>query len=213
MTSTPAARAPRADARRNRQRVLDAASVVFAEHGTKATLNDVARHAGVGVGTVYRKFPDKDALLDELFAHKIDSLLQLAGRAASLQDAGEAFRELLLGLMEIRATDRGLDSILAGPGRGDRFTHELAQEFLPAVDGLVARAIRAGALRADFQAQEVCLLAHMVGKVADITRGGDPDAWRRYAQLIVDGTRPSPAPLAPPSLSFQEVAAALGRDL
>jgi len=210
---TPLTRAPRADAERNRRRVLDAAARVFAERGATATLNDVARAAGVGVGTVYRKFPDKEALLDALFDDKIDSLVRLADEASMIDDAGAAIRGFLLGLMEKRATDRGLDAILTVPGRSVRFSEELGRQFAPTVDRLVARAIHAGELRPDFTGQEVCLLGFMVGKVADITRITDPDAWRRYAQLLVDGTRPSAGtePLSPGPLSFTDIAAALGR--
>lgn len=213
MAQASSTRPTRADAERNRRRVLDAAARVFAERGAAATLNDVARVAGVGVGTVYRKFPDKEAMLDALFDNKIDALVRLADEAASVENAGTALRGFLLGLMEMRATDRGLDAILMAPGRSARFSQALSRHFAPTVDRLVARAISAGELRPDFIGQEVCLLGFMVGKVADITRSTDPDAWRRYAQLLVDGTRPSAGtqPLSPAPLSFTDIAAALGR--
>ena len=204
---------PRADAERNRERVLAAAARVFAERGSPATLNDVARAAGVGVATVYRKFPDKTAVLDALFDDKVDALVRLAEQAEVVDDAGAAVRGLLFGVMEMRATDRGLDAILAAPGRGARFSDELERRFAPPVDRVVARAARAGELRSDFSGSEVCLLGFMVGKVADITRATDDRAWRRYAQLLVDGTRASAGidPLSPPPLSFAEVATALGQ--
>lgn len=212
MTTPPPARAPRADAERNRRRVLDAGARVFAERGASATLTDVARAAGVGVGTVYRKYPDKQAILDALVEDKITSLVRLADEASMIGDAGPAIRALLLGVMERRATDRGFDAMLSG-GRSARFAEELGEKFAPTVDRLVARAIRAGDLRPDFSSQEVYLLGFMVGKVADITRATDPDAWRRYAQLLVDGTRRSAgtAPLSPAPLSFSQIATALGR--
>lgn len=203
----------RADAEWNRIRVLNAAARVFAERGVTATLNDVARAAGVGVGTVYRKFADKEAMLDALFDQKIDALIRLADEAAAVDDAATALRSFLLGLMEMRATDRGLDAILMAPGRSARFTEALGRHFVPTVDQLVARAIAAGELRPDFTGQEACLLGFMVGKVAEITRSEDPNAWRRYAQLLLDGTRPSVGiqPLLPAPLSFTNIAAALGR--
>lgn len=206
-------RVHRADAERNRQRVLTAAARLFAERGGTATLNDVARAAGVGVGTVYRKFPDKEAVLEALFDDKVAALVRLAVEASTIDDAGAAVRGLLLGVMEMRATDRGLDAILMAPGRSARFTAVLGDEFVPTVERIVARAIRAGELRPDFTGQEICLLGFMVGKVADITRTADPEAWRRYAQLLVDGTRAAAAaePLAPAPLSFAEIATALGR--
>ena len=213
MSLAAAARAPRSDAERNRKRVLVAAARVFGERGPTATLNDVARAAGVGVGTVYRKFPDKEAMLDALFEDKVASLVRLAEEASLINDAGAAFRSFLLGVMQMRATDRGLDAILTAPCRSARFAEELGRRFVPAVERLVARAIDVGELRRDFSGREVCLLGFMVGKVADITRSTEPDAWRRYAQLLVDGTRPSPGtqPLSPAPLSFADMTAALGR--
>ena len=213
MISPPVNRAPRADAERNRRLVLDTAARVFADRGGSATLNDVARAAGVGVGTVYRKFADKEAILDALFDEKIADLERLADEASQVHDPGAAVRGFLWALIEKRATDRGLDAILTTPARNLRFTDELAREFLPAVDRLVARAIDAGELRPGFSGQEVCLLAFMVGKVADVTRPSDPEVWRRYAQLLIDGTRVSAAaaPLEPAPLSFTAAAAALGR--
>lgn len=213
VTPAPAARASRADAERNRRRVLEAAARVVAERGATATLNEVARAAGVGVGTVYRKFSDKEAMLAALFDDKVDSLVRLADEASKVDDAGEAIRGFLLGLMEQRATDRGLDAILTAPGQSARFSEELGRQFAPTVDRLVARAIHAGELRPDFTGQEVCLLGFMVGKVADITRTTDPETWRRYAQLLVDGTRPvaGTEPLSPAPLSFTDIAAALAR--
>jgi AcrR family transcriptional regulator len=192
---------------------MDAAAKVFAIHGSNASLNDVARAAGVGVATVYRKFADKDAMLDAIFEQKITSLVDEADKALLVADAGDAIRQLLFGVMEKRATDRGLDAVLTSSERNARFAHELTQRFLPTVDLLVARAVKEGELRADFSGHEVCLLAFMVGKVADITRESHPDVWRRYAQLLVDGTRSSPdtRPLTPAPLSFEESAAALGR--
>ena len=213
MTTAPQARPPRADAERNRRRVLDAAARVFAERGGAATLNDVARAAGVGVATVYRKFPDKEAVLDALVDDKVEALVSLGEQASTVDDAGAAVRGLLLGVMEVRAGDRGLDAVLAAPARRARFGEELGRRFAPTVDRLVARAIAAGELRADLAGQEAYLLGFMVGKVADITRATDPDGWRRYAQLLIDGTRPSAGtePLAPAPLSFAEITAALGR--
>lgn len=206
------ARAPRVDAQRNRQRVMDAATRVFAERGSNATLNDIARAAGVGVGTVYRKFADKEAMLDALVEEKVDALVEVALRAAELSDPGPAVRQLLFDVMAQRASDRGLDAILTAPDRSARFAHELGHRFIPTVDRLVARAIQAGELRADFSGQEVCILGFMVGKVADITRETDPALWQRYAQMLIDGTRHVPgSSLTPGPLSFEENAAALGR--
>ena len=197
----------RLDAQRNRDRILEAATRVFGERGQGATLADVAREAGVGVGTVYRRFEDKDALLESLFEGKVDDLVRLA-------EAGSDFREFLFRLMEARATDRVLDLILLGADRGERFAQVLEERFMPHVERLLESAAESGEVRPGMTASEVCLLAYMVGKVADITRSAGEDVWRRYAQLLIDGTRPAAAeePLSPAPLSFIEIATALGGD-
>lgn len=193
--------------------MLDAAVRVFAERGSEAGVNDIARAAGVGVGTVYRKFADKEAILDVLVDEKVDALAELAREAAKTVDAGAAVRDLMFGVMAMRASDRGLDAVLAEPGRRDRFAAGLEERFVSTARTLVERAIEAGELREGFQAQEICLLGHMVGAVADITRDSGPDVWRRYARILIDGTRPGveTVPLTPAPLSFTESMSVLGR--
>lgn len=206
-------RSPRADAERNRRRVVDAAVRVFAERGVDATLNDVAREAGVGVGTVYRKFADKAALLDALFEVKIEQLVRLADEASREPDPALALRGFVLAVMEARATDRGLGAVVMRTSRGESFAAALGRRLGPTVERLVDRAQAAGEVRAGFTGQDVCLLAVMVGTVADHTRDTDPDLWRRYAQILVDGTRPtaSTEPLSPAPPPLADVAAALAR--
>ena len=102
----------RKDAERNRQRILLAAAEVFTERGLEATLDDVARHAGVGVGTVYRRFPDKAALADALFEQRIDLLVGLAERAYGEPDPWQGLVSFLERAGEMMATDKGLRQIL-----------------------------------------------------------------------------------------------------
>ncbi|WP_248704749.1 TetR/AcrR family transcriptional regulator [Curtobacterium sp. MWU13-2055] len=191
--------------------MLNAASRVFAARGTAATLNDVARDAGVGIGTVYRKFADKEAVLDALFDEKVAMLIGFAHEADAVDDAGAAVRGLLLAVMQLRATDRGLEAVLTSAGRDVQFSEVLGREFIPIVHRLILRAIEAGEIRAEFSADEVCLLGFMVGRVADITHDQDPDVWRRYAQFLIHGLRPAPAHGLPAPLSFADSAIALGR--
>jgi len=209
----PPARAPRADAERNRRRILDAAASVFAERGVSATLNEVARAAGVGIATVYRKFPDKEAVFDALFDAKIDNLVRLAIEASTEEDPGLAFRSFLLGVIEARATDRGLGAVVMRTDRGEGFATELGRRLAPTVERLISRARAAGEVREGFTGQDVCILSLMVGAVADNTRNVDPRIWRRYAQILIDGTRPTAMtePLSPAPLPFSDTAAVLGR--
>lgn len=205
-------RRSRADAERNRRTILDAATRVFAEHGPRATLNDVAREASVGIGTVYRKYPDKEALLDALFDDKIGAILQVVRAAAAIEDAGEAFRTYLGGIIELHAGDRSLATVLFGPGRYERLAGDRFTELATTADALIDAAVAAGELRDGFTRQDTTVLAVMVASVAGATRDADPSAWRRYSEFVVDGTRASanPAAVAQPPLPFAETARALG---
>ena len=180
----------RSDAASNRQRVLVAGARVFSENGVEATLNDVARSAGVGVATVYRNFPNRDALLDGLFQIKLDQLIELADRAAGIDDASTAFDAYLRSVMEAHAMDRGVVPVLMRATQSAQFAEELAVQLGPRVQPLIEAAQVAGSLRDGFTIQDLCLLSAMVGSVADLTRDTQPTLWERYAQMLIDGTRP-----------------------
>jgi AcrR family transcriptional regulator len=182
--------AMRADAASNRLRVLSAGARLLSEQGVEATLNDVARAAGVGVATVYRNFPNREALLDGLFQVKLDQLVELADHAAGVGDAAAAFDTYLHSVMEAHATDRGVVPVLMRATQSAQFAEELAVQLGPRVQPLIEAAQAAGSLRDGFTIQDLCLLSAMVGSVADLTRDTQPMLWERYAQMLIDGTRP-----------------------
>jgi len=180
----------RADAATNRQRVLTAGARLFSEYGVDATLNDVARAAGVGVATVYRNYPNRDALLDDLFQAKLDQLIELADRAASIGDASAAFDTYLYSVMQAHATDRGVVPVLMRANQSAQFAAELGAQLGPIVQPLIKSAQAAGSVRDGFTIQDLCLLSAMVGSVADLTRDTQPGLWERYAHMLIDSTRP-----------------------
>lgn len=186
-STTPAMRS---DAASNRLRVLSAGARLFSEQGVDASLNDVARAAGVGVGTVYRNFQNRDALLDGLFQVKLDQLVELADRAAAVGDASATFNTYLYSVMEAHATDRGVVPVLMRATQSAQFAEELAAQLGPRVQPLIVAAQSAGSLRDGFTIQDLCLLSAMVGSVADLTRDTQPALWKRYAEMLIDGTRP-----------------------
>ncbi len=209
----PCARPLRADAERNRRLILDVAARVFAERGLGATLNDIAHEAGVGVGTVYRRFPDKDALIDALFDVKFSVLVDLARAAGDAPTAGEGFRTFLWGAAEARARDRGLAQVLAGartPGEEANRKRELLHGL---VGDLLSRAQAEGSVRADVAASDVPMFMVMIGAVADGSRGLADDVWQRYVGLLVDSLAPSAQGdvLRPAPLQFEQVFVALQR--
>jgi AcrR family transcriptional regulator len=192
----------RRDAQRNRERILTAARDVFAAGGVHATLDDVAAHAGVGVGTVYRRFPNKDALLDELFEQRIADVAELAEAALSNTDAWEALIRFLEGLEEMCALDRALEHLVLHTGRGDERLARARERLLAPIGALVERAKADGRLRGDFEASDIRMLHTMFGAVVQETDETSPDLWRRYFTIIVDGLasqRSCPTPMPVPA--------------
>jgi len=181
---------------------------VFTERGLEATLDDVARHAGVGVGTVYRRFPDKASLAGALFDERIDALAEMAERAQAQPDAWAALVWFLEHSAEILTSDRGLRQLLMFAAQGhDRVTYA-RDRMRPAVGRLVKRAQADGLVRADLAATDIPIIEFMLGSVAEYARQVRPTVWRRYLALMLDALRPARAsgtPLPEPALSPDEM--------
>jgi AcrR family transcriptional regulator len=178
----------RADARRNRERILQSARAVFAEYGADAQIDDVARQAGVGVGTVYRHFPTKEALLVELLREKF-RLFSARARDALEQD-GEPFaviEDLLRRNAETAASDAAVQHALAGAGEHIWMQAQAEQQELVALtEDLIANARRAGTIRQDVHANDIAML--MCGLCS--TMGAKPGFdWRRHLELVIDVLR------------------------
>lgn len=181
----------RRDAARNRERILAAAAELFTERGLQVTLDEVARRAGVGVGTVYRRFPDKEALTDALFEERITALVDLAQQALADPDEWAGLVSFLEQAGALLSADLGLRQILMFATYGQDRVGEARSRLLPVVTQLVTRAQAAGVLRADLRPTDVPLIEMMLAAVADYARPARPEIWRRYLALIMDGLRPS----------------------
>jgi AcrR family transcriptional regulator len=179
----------RADARRNRERILVSARQVFAESGPDAQIDDVARHAGVGVGTVYRHFPTKEALLAELVRQKFRLFADRAREA--LAEDGEPFaviERLLRRNAATAAADAGMQYAIASAGELAWTQAEAEQrELLEVTAALIERARRTGSIRPDIQASDIAML--MCGVCTTMGPRADFD-WRRHLDLVVDVLRP-----------------------
>lgn len=207
-TGAPARERPlRRDAARNRERVLQAAREVFAERGLDATLDDIARHAGMGVGTVYRRFPNKQVLVDTLFEDRLDRMTAIATQGLDHPDPWEGFAGTLLRFAEELATDRGLWEVTTSEIHDRNRLTRTRERFVPAVDALVHRAQEAGVLRSDLRATDLPLLQYMIGAVSLHVSPVHKDAWRRYLAIILDGlrTRPDLTPLEPSAPSLDQL--------
>jgi AcrR family transcriptional regulator len=184
----------RKDAERNRQRILDAAQELFAERGLGVTLNDVAHHAGVGVGTVYRRFPDKAQLIDELFEQRLAEIVSLIETAVKDPDPWHGLVTFLESALAVQAGDRAVKELLfVAPGGVERVARMRAQ-MLPLATELVERAQSSGTLRSGIAAQDMPLLQLMVGTIIDVSRDYEPELWRRFLAIVVQGLRADPQP-------------------
>lgn len=193
----PRVRPLRRDAEQNRQRILCAASEVFTTRGLQATLDDVARQAGVGVGTVYRRFPDKEALVDALFEEKLQALVTLAERAVEAPDSWTGLVTLMEQVASVLSSDRGLLEIMMYATYGQDRVSRARARMQPLVTRVVERAQREGKLRADFRPTDVPFIEFMLSTAAENAGGVRPEIWRRYLALIVDGMRPCRADVSP----------------
>jgi len=191
----------RADAERNRARILAAAAEVFADRGLDVSLDEIAAHAGVGVGTVYRRFPDKDALIDALFEEKIDRAVELADRALEIEDPWEAFTTFMRGMCRMQAGDRGFKDALLVRDRGRERVAAARERIAPRAMKLLTRAQEAGAVRSDLGPFDVPMLNLCVSLIADRTRDVAPEYWERVLTIIIDGISAqgpaSPMPVEP----------------
>jgi AcrR family transcriptional regulator len=193
----------RRDAERNRQRILAAARELFAERGLDATLDDIARHAGLGVGTVYRRFPSREHLVEVLFEEKIDELAAHADDAMRQPDSWQALVDFLTRTAEATSANRGLQEVLVSSTYGHDRTAGARERLTPTVSRLLARAQADGHLRPDFEPGDLVIVHVMMGAVAEYSQHVQPRLWRRYLALLLDGLRTErdePAPLPEPAL-------------
>ena len=210
-TETPE-RPLRKDAERNRQRVLDAARELFAQEGVGVTLNDIAHHAGVGVGTVYRRFPDKAKLIEELFEQQVSELVGLMEEALEDPDPWRGLTGFLRRNLELQARDRAFREIIVGTPEAAQRLQQIRLRMFPLGAQLVQRAKDAGALRPDFQPADIPMTFLMLTAVLDAAREVEPELWRRYLEIFIQGLRADPAPpepLATPALDGEQVPAVM----
>jgi AcrR family transcriptional regulator len=177
----------RADARRNRARILEAARLVFASQGLDAQMDDVARRAEVGVGTVYRHFPTKERLLRDLVRERLLAVAVLADAALAREDAWAGFCELMWGAAEINAHDRLFSEAMAT--REDVALLVAECGLAGRIDELMARARHQGGLRPDAGLGDIRLA--MCGLGAVVRACPEPGMWHRYLSLVLDGLRAS----------------------
>jgi AcrR family transcriptional regulator len=187
MTGEPA-RKPRADAERNRERLLATAKATFAKRGTAASLEEIARETGVGIGTLYRHFPTRDALVAAVYRNETE---QLARAAQTLSDAHTPLTALRLWLdlfVDYMSTKRGLHAVLDSLAGGTSALYaDSAEQMTSALRMLVDRAVASGEAKVDVDALD------LLRAVAGVSQGGAGDDWvvnaKKVAAILVTGIR------------------------
>jgi AcrR family transcriptional regulator len=192
----------RSDAERNRQRIVSAAGRVFAERGLGATMDEIADQAGVGVGTVYRRYPEKELLIDALFEERIEELARVGEQALAAEDPWHGLVAYLEAAIAQQAANRGLRELLLSSTYGHDRVARARERLAPITAQLLERAREDGQLRPDLAANDVPLLYLMLGAIVDYTRDVEPAAWRRFFVLVGDGlrarrTEPNRLPIGP----------------
>ena len=205
-TQRPATRLRR-DAQRNRDAIVTAARQVFCELGLEAPLEEIARQAGVGIATLYRRFPNRAALVDAVLADTVEAHITVAERALATDDPWDGFAFYLEQSCRLQAADRGLNDVM-----GMRFPRATAVEaaktrLFDLVAQVVDRAQQSGQLRADITMEDLAFLNWANARILPAVRAaGAPDAWRRHLGWLLDGFRADRAhPLPVPPLSPPQV--------
>lgn len=186
---SPTVRKPRADALRNRERILEVAKAAFTRQGANASLEEIAKQAGVGVGTLYRHFPTRDALIEGVYRNEVEKLAAAAGRFAETMSPLEALRAWMLLLVDYIAAKHiiapALNTIAGGPSR----LHEGSRSMIQgAIDALVKHAMKSGDLRRDLDASD--LLRALIG-ASHMGSGADwQQSARRLVDILIAGSRP-----------------------
>jgi AcrR family transcriptional regulator len=184
-TTPPSERPLRADARRNRERIVAAARAVFTRQGGDAQIDDIARAARVGVGTVYRHFPHKEALLGELLVEHFRLMADNAERALEIEDPWEAFAWLLRTNAQFCAGEVGVQQALVRGPEAWEFAAPELDRLRETATRLIVRAQRAGVMRPDFSVDDIPML--MAGLTTTMTAPGYD--WRRHLEIILAGIR------------------------
>jgi AcrR family transcriptional regulator len=200
----------RSHARRNHEVLVEAAREVFAERGAEASLEEIARRAGVGIGTLYRHFATRDALIEAVFERRIGDFVAIAERAAAEPDAWLAFVGFLEGTLELQAGDRLLKDVFLRSPPGAGRVESVREELRRLLGEVLERARAGGRLRPGFTLADLSLLVWSFAPLIDATAQVAPNAWRRHLHWLLDGLRSESATPEPePPLTDEQLNAAM----
>ena len=187
----------RADAVRNRDAIVAVARDVFAERGLEAPLEVIAARAGVGIATLYRRFPTREKLVAAALTEKVAEYAEAAEQALAVADPWDGFAGFVQRICELQAGDRGLSDLLSMTLSADEQIEELRRMANDRVITLIERAKADGTLRQDFAGEDLVLLLIATAAVMHVTRADAPGAWRRFVALALDAFRHQDSPRLP----------------
>jgi AcrR family transcriptional regulator len=200
----------RADAERNRRRILEAAAGAFSEGGLDVGVAEIARRAGVGAGTLFRRFPTKDDLISAVIEARMLDLIAAGREALEEDDAAAALRQFMFAGVEMHVRDRGYFDAAKSRINQEERLHELRDELMGVAAELLRRGQEAGTVRADLEPLDIPLLMCAGAGAAAPIHSTLPELWRRYAGLILDGLKPGRStPLDQPAPTVADFDAAL----
>jgi AcrR family transcriptional regulator len=198
MTELQTSRPLRKDAARNRELLIAAAREAFVERGLEVSLDDIARHAGLGVGTAYRHFSNKHELIRAIAAQAYDELAALGERVLAIEDPWQALVGFFEGVLTELAESCGLREVFHSV-HDEQDLAEIEERLIVSLETLLDRAIAAGAVRPDAAVTDLAVMIIMLSAVSDTAGSADPGLWRRYLPAVLAGLRPgAPAFGAPP---------------
>ncbi|MET7764659.1 TetR family transcriptional regulator [Streptomyces sp. NPDC005336] len=196
----------RRDAQRNREMLIAAAREIYADQGVDAPLDDIARRAGVGSATLYRRFAGRAELIEAVFGDSLKDILRAAEDARSSTDAWAGLTAYLERIFRLLAGDRGTNDLMTTGIQGVPSLDALREENAKTIDALLRRAQKQGAVRDDLTAEDLLFLLAALGRAVPGSATAAPRAWRRYLALLLDGLRPDGArPLPAPSLTADQL--------
>lgn len=196
----------RSHARRNHGLLVAAAREVFAERGAEASLEEIARRAGVGVGTLYRHFATREALVEAVYERRIGELVAVAEAALAEDDGWLALVGLIERILEAQAGDRLLKDVILRSAPGAGRVEAAREEMRSLFERVLGRARAEGALREDFAFPDLALLLWSFSPLIDATADVAPSAWRRHLHWLLDGLRATAAtPQVEPPLSGRQL--------
>ncbi|HTN55422.1 MAG TPA: helix-turn-helix domain-containing protein [Microbacterium sp.] len=211
MTISQVRRRPlRRDAQERYDRLVAAARVEFAARGMDASLEKIARDAGVAIGTLYRHFPTRMDLLLAAFEPRLREFLSEAEKALQIEDPWEGFVGYLENLFRLQAGDRGFNDFLSRRFPGNAETESIHDRMCQQIEDVLTRAQNAGSARADISRADIVNLIWFNGRMIDATSATVPDAWRRQLHLMLDAYRAERAhPLPEPAMTDEQLYAAM----